>query len=110
METLLSMTPAATDRLHMLLAEEQKLTGGLRLYVQGGGCSGFQYGMMLEEAPGAADTVITINDVALYIDPVSVSYLKGAHVDFVESITGGGFTISNPNATTTCGCGSSFAV
>jgi iron-sulfur cluster assembly accessory protein len=82
----------------------------LRVFVQGGGCSGFQYGLMIEENGGVGDQTFESNGIKLYIDPVSLSYLKGAEVDFVDTITGGGFTIKNPNATSTCGCGSSFNV
>ena len=78
--------------------------------MQGGGCSGFQYGLMIEESGGDADQVFESNGVRLFVDPVSISYLKGAEVDFVDTVTGGGFTIKNPNATSTCGCGSSFSV
>jgi iron-sulfur cluster insertion protein len=80
------------------------------VFVQGGGCSGFQYGLMIEESGGDVDQVFESNGVRLFVDPVSVSYLKGAEVDFVDTVTGGGFTIKNPNATSTCGCGSSFNV
>src|SRR5687767_3078777 len=84
---------------------------GLRVFVQGGGCSGFQYGLMIEEGSGGVgDQTIDSNGIKLFVDPVSMSYLKGAEVDFVDTITGGGFTIKNPNATSTCGCGSSFNV
>ena len=78
--------------------------------MQGGGCSGFQYGLMIEESGGVGDQVFESNGVKLFVDPISVSYLKGAEVDFVDTVTGGGFTIKNPNATSTCGCGSSFSV
>jgi iron-sulfur cluster assembly accessory protein len=78
------------------------------VFVQGGGCSGFQYGLMIEEGSGVGDQLFESNGVKLFVDPVSISYLKGAEVDFVDTITGGGFTIKNPNATSTCGCGSSF--
>ena len=81
----------------------------LRVFVQGGGCSGFQYGLMIEEGgAGVGDQAFESNGVRLFVDPVSISYLKGAEVDFVDTITGGGFTIKNPNATSTCGCGQSF--
>ena len=80
------------------------------MFVQGGGCSGFQYGLMIEEtAPADADQVFESNGVKLLVDPISLRYLKGAEVDFVDNITGGGFTIKNPNAESTCGCGSSFS-
>ena len=87
----------------MMLAEEGKMGSGLRVFVQGGGCSGFQYGLMIEEAGGSGDKVYESNGVRLFVDPVSISYLKGAEVDFVDTVTGGGFTIKNPNASSTCG-------
>jgi iron-sulfur cluster insertion protein len=92
-----------------LLAEENKIGSGLRVFVQGGGCSGFQYGLMIEESGGSGDQVYESNGIRLFVDPVSISYLKGAEVDFVDTVTGGGFTIKNPNATSTCGCGQSFS-
>ena len=94
-----------------LLTEENKAGSGLRVFVQGGGCSGFQYGLMIEEnGQGAGDQVFESHGVKLFIDPISIRYLNGAEVDFVDTITGGGFTIKNPNATSTCGCGQSFSV
>ena len=83
----------------------------LRVFVESGGCSGFQYGLMIEEnGQGAGDQVFESHGVKLFVDPISVRYLKGAEVDFVDTVTGGGFTIKNPQATSTCGCGSSFSV
>ena len=83
----------------------------LRVLVESGGCSGFQYGLMIEEnGQGAGDQVFESHGVKLFVDPISVRYLKGAEVDFVDTVTGGGFTIKNPQATSTCGCGSSFSV
>ena len=107
---MIDISPIAASKITELLAEENKEGSGLRVFVQGGGCSGFQYGLMIEENGGDADQVFESNGVRLYIDPVSISYLKGAEVDFVETVTGGGFTIKNPNATSTCGCGQSFNV
>src|SRR6187551_20683 len=107
---MISVTPTAAEKITELLTEENKLDAGLRVLVQGGGCSGFQYGLMIEEGGGDADQVFESNGVRLFVDPVSISYLKGAEVDFVDTVTGGGFTIKNPNATSTCGCGSSFSV
>jgi iron-sulfur cluster insertion protein len=104
------VSSTAASKINELLAEEGKSGSGLRVFVQGGGCSGFQYGLMIEENGGDADQVFESNGVRLYIDPVSISYLKGAEVDFVETVTGGGFTIRNPNAVSTCGCGQSFTV
>jgi iron-sulfur cluster insertion protein len=107
--TLINVTEAAASKIKDLLAEESKAESGLRVFVQGGGCSGFQYGLMIEENGGVGDQTFESNGIKLYVDPVSLSYLKGAEVDFVDTITGGGFTIKNPNATSTCGCGSSFS-
>ena len=109
-ETMINVSTTAASKINELLAEEGKAGSGLRVFVQGGGCSGFQYGLMIEESGGAGDQVFESNGVKLFVDPVSVSYLKGAEVDFVDTVTGGGFTIKNPNATSTCGCGSSFSV
>ncbi len=108
-ESLINVTEAAAGKIRELLAEEGKTESGLRVFVQGGGCSGFQYGLMIEESGGVGDQQFESNGVRLFVDPVSVSYLRGAEVDFVDTITGGGFTIKNPNATSTCGCGSSFS-
>jgi len=107
---MINVSPTAASKIHELLSEENKTGSGLRVFVQGGGCSGFQYGLMIEEAGGVGDQVFESNGVRLFVDPVSVSYLKGAEVDFVDTVTGGGFTIRNPQATSTCGCGSSFNV
>ena len=108
----ITVTEAAATKIKELLAEEGKTDSGLRVFVQGGGCSGFQYGLMIEESGGVGvgDQAFESNGIKLFVDPVSVSYLKGAEVDFVDTITGGGFTIKNPNATSTCGCGQSFNV
>ena len=109
--SLINVTESAASKIKDLLAEENKAESGLRVFVQGGGCSGFQYGLMIEESGGGVgDQTFESNGIKLFVDPVSLSYLKGAEVDFVDTITGGGFTIKNPNATSTCGCGSSFNV
>jgi iron-sulfur cluster insertion protein len=108
-ETIITVTEAAAGKIRELLSEEGKTESGLRVFVQGGGCSGFQYGLMIEESGGVGDQQFESNGVRLFVDPVSISYLKGAEVDFVDTITGGGFTIKNPNAVSTCGCGSSFS-
>ena len=108
----LNVTESASVEIKKFLASEEDLpeTSGLRVRVVPGGCSGFQYGLMIEESGGAGDQVFESNGVRLFVDPVSISYLKGAEVDFVDTVTGGGFTIRNPNAVSTCGCGSSFNV
>ena len=106
---MINVSETAAAKINDLLVEEQKAGSGLRVFVQGGGCSGFQYGLMIEEnGQGAGDQVFESHGVKLFVDPISIQYLKGAEVDFVETVTGGGFTIKNPNATSTCGCGSSF--
>lgn len=106
--TNINVSSTAASKIVELLAEENKQACGLRVFVQGGGCSGFQYGLMIEETPGSNDQVFESNGVKLYVDPISIRYLKGAEVDFVDNVAGGGFTIRNPNAVTTCGCGQSF--
>ena len=108
----INVTPTAAEKITELLAEENKTDAGLRVFVQGGGCSGFQYGLMIDEGEGdaQADQVFEVNGVRLFVDPISMRYLKGAEVDFVDNNMGGGFTIKNPNAKSTCGCGSSFSV
>jgi iron-sulfur cluster assembly accessory protein len=108
---MINVTEAAADKINELLAEEAKLGAGLRVFVQGGGCSGFQYGLMIEDgqADPEADQVFEVNGVRLLVDPISLRYLNGAEVDFVDNNMGGGFTIKNPNAKSTCGCGSSFS-
>ncbi len=106
---MISVSTTAATKITELLAEEQKTDSGLRVFVQGGGCSGFQYGLMIEDNPGPGDESFEVNGVKLFVDPISAQYLQGAEVDFVDSVTGGGFTIRNPNAKSTCGCGSSFS-
>ena len=105
---MINVSEMAAAKISELLTEENKTGSG---FVQGGGCSGFQYGLMIEEnGQGAGDQVFESHGIKLFVDPISVRYLKGAEVDFVDTITGGGFTIKNPNAKSTCGCGSSFSV
>lgn len=108
---MINVTAAAASKINELLAEENKQGAGLRVFVQGGGCSGFQYGLMIDEGEGdqSTDQVFESNGVRLLIDPISVRYLEGAEVDFIDNVSGGGFTIKNPNARSTCGCGSSFS-
>jgi iron-sulfur cluster assembly accessory protein len=107
---MINVTETAAGKINELLVEENRVGAGLRVFVQGGGCSGFQYGLMIDEGQGdaAADQVFEVNGVKLLVDPISLRYLKGAEVDFVDNSMGGGFTIKNPNAKSTCGCGSSF--
>ena len=106
---MINVSETAAVRITELLSEENKAGSGLRGFVQGGGCSGFQYGLMIEESgQGPADQVYESNGVKLFVDPISIQYLKNAEVDFVDTVSGGGFTIKNPNAKSTCGCGQSF--
>ena len=109
---MIHVTETAASKISELLTEENKSQAGLRVFVQGGGCSGFQYGLMIEEGDGStdADQVFVSNGVKLFVDPISIRYLQNAEVDFLDNLTGGGFTIKNPNAKSTCGCGSSFSV
>src|ERR1044072_9523503 len=108
---MINVSESAASKISELLAEENKAGSGLRVFVEGGVYSGFQYGLMFDEnGQGAGDMVFESHGVKLYVDPISVRYLKGAEVDFVDTITGGGFTIKNPQATSTCGCGQSFSV
>ena len=110
MSANITVSERAARRIGEILKGEPRGTM-LRISVEGGGCSGFQYGLMIEEnGQGSGDQVFESHGVKLFVDPISVRYLKGAEVDFVETITGGGFTIKNPQATSTCGCGQSFSV
>src|SRR4026208_461574 len=105
---MINVTASAASKISELLAEENKTNAGLRVFVQGGGCSGFQYGLMIDEGESdeSTDSVIESHGVKLLVDPISARYLAGAEVDFVDNITGGGFTIKNPKAKSTCGRGS----
>lgn len=106
----LDFTDAAANKVRGLIEEEQNDQLKLRVYITGGGCSGFQYGFTFDEEVEEGDTSIEKNGVTLLIDPMSGQYLQGAEIDYVENIEGAQFVIRNPNAQTTCGCGSSFAV
>lgn len=106
----LIFTDAAADKVRELIEEEQNDQLKLRVYITGGGCSGFQYGFTFDENTEEGDTSIEKNGVTLLVDPMSGQYLQGAEIDYVEDIEGAQFVIRNPNAETTCGCGSSFAV
>jgi iron-sulfur cluster assembly accessory protein len=106
--TVVSLTDAAATKLRELTAEETNPQIGLRVYVYSGGCSGFRYGMMLEDAPTAEDQILKANGVTVYVDGNSVDLLKGSSIDYVDTLMGAGFTVNNPNAVAACGCGSSF--
>ena len=107
--TLVTLTSAAAQRIKSLKAEKGLTEEhGLRVFVSGGGCSGMQYGMAFDANPQATDRLVEIDGVKLIVDPVSLPYLLGANIDFVDNMMGGGFRIDNPNAVSTCGCGHSF--
>ncbi|MBF8268769.1 MAG: iron-sulfur cluster insertion protein ErpA [Gammaproteobacteria bacterium] len=105
----LEFTEAAVSKVRDLIAEEGNEALMLRVFVSGGGCSGFQYGFTFDENLGDGDTVVEKGGVKLLIDPMSFQYLMGAEIDYTEGLQGAQFVIRNPNATTTCGCGSSFS-
>ncbi|MCG3201103.1 MAG: Iron-sulfur cluster insertion protein ErpA [Gammaproteobacteria bacterium] len=109
MESPLNFTDAAAAKVRQLIDEEGDASLMLRVFVQGGGCSGFQYGFTFEQSLGDGDTVVEKGGVRLLIDPMSYQYLVGAEIDFSEGLEGAQFVIRNPNASTTCGCGSSFS-
>lgn len=107
-EKILNVTPNAVQVIANLLQQRNIPNHVLRVFVSGGGCSGLQYGMAFEKEPQDYDTVVEVEGVRLVIDPTSIIYLKGATIDFVDSLMGGGFRIENPNAVSSCGCGTSF--
>ncbi|RDZ26235.1 iron-sulfur cluster insertion protein ErpA [Lysobacter silvisoli] len=110
LERPLEFTASAAAKVRELIAEEGNAALKLRVYIQGGGCSGFQYGFEFDEQQGEDDLTVQTDGVTLLVDPLSLQYLMGAVVDYTESLHGAQFVIRNPNAKTTCGCGSSFAV
>src|SRR3954447_24452932 len=107
-QPVVSLTDAAATKLGELTKEEPNPNVGLRVYVYSGGCSGYRYGMMLEDAPTDADRVLQANGVRVYVDENSIQYLQGSQIDYVDTLMGAGFTVNNPNAVSACGCGSSF--
>ena len=106
--TVVSLTDAAALKLQELTKEEANPDIGLRVYIYSGGCSGFRYGMMLEDAPTPEDNVLNANGIKVYVDGQSIDLLKGSQIDYVDTLMGAGFTVNNPNAVAACGCGSSF--
>jgi iron-sulfur cluster assembly accessory protein len=106
--TVVSLTDAAALKLQELTKEETNPDIGLRVYVYSGGCSGFRYGMMLEDAPTPKDNILNANGIKVYVDGQSIDLLKGSQIDYVDTLMGAGFTVNNPNAVAACGCGSSF--
>jgi iron-sulfur cluster insertion protein len=106
----LIFTEGAANKVKQLIEEEGNADLKLRVFVSGGGCSGFQYGFTFDEVTNEDDTVLNKNGVQLLVDPMSFQYLVGAEIDYQEGLEGSQFVIKNPNAQTTCGCGSSFSV
>ncbi|MEH6471604.1 MAG: iron-sulfur cluster insertion protein ErpA [Halopseudomonas sp.] len=109
-ESPLVFTDAAAAKVKSLIEEEQNDDLKLRVFVTGGGCSGFSYGFSFDEQMSDDDTTVEKNGVMLLVDPMSFQYLAGSEVDYKEGLQGSQFVIKNPNATTTCGCGSSFSI
>jgi iron-sulfur cluster insertion protein len=108
-ELMVNFTDSAAAKVNDLIADEGNNNLKLRVYITGGGCSGFQYGFTFDEEVAEDDTQIEKGGVTVLIDSMSIQYLEGAEIDYKESVEGSQFVIRNPNATTTCGCGSSFS-
>ena len=106
---MLTLTESAVTAIKGFIDSSDKAAGGLRIEVSGGGCSGFQYGLRLEEAATEQDEIMDMGGIQVFIDPASAPMLAGVTVDFVNSIEGAGFKFENPNATASCGCGNSFS-
>ena len=105
---MITITEKAAGKVQEFMAAEGDESAALRIAVQGGGCSGFQYALGFDTGPQDGDEIITMNGVMLVVDPFSLPYLRGASVDFVDGLNGTGFAIDNPNVVAGCGCGSSF--
>lgn len=106
---VVSLTDAAVAKVKEIVEAQGQQDAGLRVYIAGGGCSGFKYGMALDNEAGADDEVFEFNGLKVFIDSMSLPYLRGASVDYVDdALLGQGFKVDNPNAASTCGCGSSF--
>jgi iron-sulfur cluster insertion protein len=108
-KTMITLSESAVTRIQDILAEENQPDLKLRVFVQGGGCSGMQYGFTLDQDTGDDDWTLDINGVQILVDSMSGQYLQGAEIDFKDDVMGASFVIKNPNAETTCGCGSSFS-
>jgi iron-sulfur cluster assembly accessory protein len=107
---MITLTDKAVSKVKQLMVGEDKEGYGLRVAIKGGGCSGFQYGLVFEEAPGEKDKVVEIDGLKVFLDDMSQLYLNGTSIDWVESLEGSGFKIDNPQSTGSCGCGESFSV
>jgi iron-sulfur cluster insertion protein len=108
--TSINLSARAVNKVRELVAEEENERLKLRVFISGGGCSGFQYGFSFEEMAADDDAAIEKDGVTVLVDPMSYQYLVGSEVDYTEGLEGSRFIVNNPNATTTCGCGSSFSV
>jgi iron-sulfur cluster assembly accessory protein len=106
----INLSARAVKKVRELVAEEENQALKLRVYITGGGCSGFQYGFSFEEAAAEDDAAIERDGVTVLVDPMSFQYLVGSEVDYTEGLEGSRFVVNNPNAATTCGCGSSFSI
>ena len=105
---LVTLSDAAVAKLTELTKDESDPNVGLRVYVYSGGCSGYRYGMMLEDQPSEEDVRVQSKGISVYVDPQSTQLLRGSEIDYVDTLMGAGFTVNNPNAVSGCGCGSSF--
>jgi iron-sulfur cluster assembly accessory protein len=106
---MITLTERAATELKDLLQSQDQATSALRVWVQGGGCSGLSYGMALDSEPAdESDQIFEHDGIKIYVDPMSLNYMSGSSVDYVDDVLGGGFKIENPNAVSGCGCGSSF--
>ncbi|HLF96444.1 MAG TPA: iron-sulfur cluster assembly accessory protein [Methylococcaceae bacterium] len=106
---MLTLTDSAIKAVRRFIQSAPAPVDGLRITISGGGCSGFQYGLKLEEAASADDTVVESSGVKVFIDPASLPLIDGAIIDFVDNLDGSGFKFTNPNAKSSCGCGNSFS-
>jgi iron-sulfur cluster assembly accessory protein len=106
--SIVEITDAAADKINQIITEQSREETALRMRVVGGGCSGFQYQLALEETPNMDDHVFVSNGVTMFVDPNSAMYLRGTQVDYINGLNESGFKITNPNAQSTCGCGQSF--
>jgi iron-sulfur cluster assembly accessory protein len=107
---MISLSEKAVLKVNEIMEEQGKVGHNLRMYVQGGGCSGLQYGLTFTKEQDGNDSAFPFQGFQVLVDPISFQYLSGTHVDYIESMMGGGFKIENPNAARSCGCGSSFSV
>lgn len=107
-QPLVVLSDAAASKLQELVTAEQNPNIGLRVYVYSGGCSGFRYGMMLEDQPSSEDVTVESQGIKVYVDRNSTQHLTGSEIDYLDTLMGAGFTVNNPNAVSACGCGSSF--